>query len=191
MITFLDYFVLFIGITILGFYIKNYYGEVEYVKSKVDNKFYLVRKLPDKQQAANLISSLADDLDTLVKHMYAKHPLNEDVRRLYLNFNKENISEGAPDSNYTSYSVNKGEKIVLCVRQKDERKSFVEKNVLLYVSIHELAHLITAEVGHTPTFWSNFKFLLTEAVDIGIYTKVDYSKEPADFCGIKVSSSVI
>lgn len=191
MITFLDYFVLFIGVTMLGFYIKNYYGEVEFVKSKVDSKFYLVRKLPDKQQAADLISSLSEDLDKLVKHMYAKYPNNPDVRRLYTNFNKENISEGAPDSNYTSYSVNKGEKIVLCVRQKDEDKSFVDKNVLLYVSIHELGHLMTSEIGHTPTFWSNFKFLLTEAVDIGIYKKVDYSKEPADFCGIKVSSSVI
>ena len=80
---------------------------------------------------------------------------------------------------------------MLCLRQKDEEKSFVEKNVLLYVAIHELAHLMTDEIGHTPKFWTNFRFLLTEAVDIGIYVKVDYSKKPADFCGIKVSSSVI
>ena len=191
MLTFLDCFVLFIGLMLLFFYIRSYYGEVEYVKSKGDNQVYLVRKLPDKEKAADLLSSLADDLDTLVKHMYSKYPSNEDVKRLYKNFDKNNISEGSPESNYTSYSVNKGEKIVLCLRQKDETKSFVDKNVLLYVSIHELGHLMTEEIGHTNTFWDNFRFLLKEAVDIGIYKKVDYSKEPADFCGIKVSSSVI
>lgn len=191
MLTFLDYFVIFIGLLLLFLYIRSYYGEVEFMKSKNDNQYYLVRKLPDKENAVNLLSSLADDLDTLVKHMYSKYPENEDVKRLYKNFNKNNISEGSPDSSYTSYSVNKGEKIVLCLRQKDEKNSFVEKNVLLYVSIHELGHLMTEEIGHTPTFWDNFKFLLKEAVKIGIYKKVDYSKEPADFCGIKVTSSVI
>lgn len=191
MLTFLDYFVLFIGLLLLFLYIRSYYGEVEYIKSKTNNQYFLVRKLPDKEEAVTLLSNLAEDLDTLVKHMYSKYPDNEDVKRLYKNFNKNNISEGSPDSSYTSYSVNKGEKIVLCLRQKDEKNSFVEKNVLLYVSIHELGHLMTEEIGHTPTFWENFKFLLKEAVSIGIYRKVDYSKEPADFCGIKVTSSVI
>ena len=191
MLTFLDYFVIFIGLLLLFLYIRNYYGEVEYMKSKNDNNYYLVRKLPDKDKAIELISTLAEDLDRLVKHMYSKYPNNPDVKRLYRNFNKNNISEGSPDSSYTSYSVNKGEKIVLCLRQKDENQSFVEKNVLLYVSIHELGHLMTEEIGHTPTFWDNFKFLLKEAVSLGIYKKIDYSKEPADFCGIKVTSSVI
>lgn len=190
MITFMDYFVLFIALVLIFIYIRNYYGEVEYVKSKTDNQFYLVRKLPDKDKAADVLSKLADELDKLVKHMYAKYPDNADVKLLYGNFNKANISEGAPDSGYTSYSVNKGEKIVLCIRQKEDN-AFVEMNVLLYVSIHELGHLMTDEIGHTPKFWGNFKWLLQEAVDIGIYKKVDYSKKPANFCGIKVSSSVI
>ena len=191
MLTFLDYFILFVGILLLFIYVRNYYGEVEYVKSKKDDQFYLVRNLPNKDRAAETLSTLADELDKLVKHMYAKFPDNEDVKRLYKNFNKNNISEGSPESDYTSYSVNKGEKIVLCIRQKDENQSFVDHNVLLYVSIHELGHLMTDEIGHTPKFWENFRFLLREAVDIGIYKKVDYSKQPADFCGIKVSSSVI
>jgi hypothetical protein len=86
--------------------------------------------------------------------------------------------------------VNKGEKIVLCLRQKNTNE-LVAKNVILYVTIHELAHLMTSEVGHTKTFWNNFKFILQEAVDIGIYNKTDYSKEPAKYCGIKITSSVI
>ena len=190
MITFLDYFIMFLALLLLFFYIKNQFGEVEYVKSKTD-EYFLVRKLPDNKQAANLLGELGNDLEKLVMHMVAMYPNDADVKRLQRNFDKKSISEGSPESNYTSYSVNKGEKIVLCLRQKDEEKSFVEKNVLLYVAIHELAHLMTDEIGHTPKFWTNFRFLLTEAVDIGIYVKVDYAKKPADFCGIKVSSSVI
>jgi hypothetical protein len=57
--------------------------------------------------------------------------------------------------------------------------------------VHELAHIMTTEIGHTPLFWSNFRFLLREAVDIGLYKKVDYFKEPSDYCGIKINSSVI
>ena len=190
MITFLDYFIMFLALVLLFFYIKKQFGEVEYVKSKTDD-YFLVRKLPDNKQAADLLGELGNSLEQLVNHMIAMYPDDADVKRLHRNFDKNSISEGSPESNYTSYSVNKGEKIVLCLRQKDEAKSFVEKNVLLYVSIHELAHLMTEEVGHTPKFWTNFKFLLTEAVDIGIYKKVDYSQHPADFCGIKVSSSVL
>jgi len=45
-----------------------------------------------------------------------KIKLKEDMRRLYKNFNPEAFSETTPDAKYTSYSVNKGEKIVFCLR---------------------------------------------------------------------------
>jgi WLM domain len=64
------------------------------------------------------------------------------------------------ENGYTSYSVNKGEKIVMCVRQKDN--SLVPKNVVMYVGIHELSHIMTSDIGHTPEFWDNFKFLLAK-----------------------------
>lgn len=188
--SFLEYFIIFIMIVIVVFYIKQHYGEVEYVTSKVDGRSYLVRKLADKQRAADLLATINADCMTLIKHLQAKFPDNNDVKRLKKNYNADNISEGSADSGYTSYSVNKGEKIILCVRQKDTNE-IVEKNVILYVTIHELAHLMTDEIGHTNTFWENFKFILQEAVDIGIYTKVDYSKTPVKYCGIKITSSVI
>lgn len=191
MITFLDFFIIFVIIIILFLYIKSYYAEVTYVKSKIDNRNYLVRKLPDSQQAADFLASISVDLQKLVKYLVATYPDNDNIKRLYKNFNPDNISEGSPYSGYTSYSVNKGERIILCIRQNDEKGTFVDKNVALYVSIHELAHLATESIGHEPDFWANFKFILQEAVNIGIYTKVDFAKDPQPFCGIKVSSSVI
>jgi len=61
----------------------------------------------------------------------------------------------------------------------------------MYVAIHELAHLMTKEVGHTTTFWQNFKFLLQEAITINIYKDYDFNKKPKDYCGIKITSSIL
>jgi predicted metal-dependent hydrolase len=169
-------------------YIIHNYGEIEYIKAN-DNREYLVRNLDDKQEAANLLASITKDLETLVRHMMAKYPDNKDTIRLYANFNPDAISEGSVDSGYTSYSVNKGEKIILCIRQKD--KSFVEKNTIMYVAIHELGHLMTSEVGHTDSFWKNFKFLLDEAISINLYKPDNYNLNPKDYCGIKINNTIL
>lgn len=187
---FLEYFVIIIIVIIVLFYLKKHYGEIEYVKSKIDNRYYLVRKLSDRQKAADMLAEINKNCVLLIQHLQKAHPDNADIKRLFKNFNPDNISEGSPENGYTSYSVNKGEKIILCLRQKEDDK-LVDMNVIMYVTIHELAHLMTSEVGHTKKFWDNFKFILQEAVDIDIYEKIDYSKSPVKYCGIKITSSVI
>lgn len=174
---------------ILVMYIRRFYGEVEYMTSKVDGKDYLVRKMPDAQEAADRLAMLNKKLSLLVQHMSAKYGDNPDVQRLAHKFNPEAVSEGGMENGYTSYSVNKGERIVMCIRQRDG--SFVDANVLVYVAVHELAHIMTIEVGHPPSFWANFRFLLREAIEIGIYRKVEFDSKPEDYCGIKISSSVL
>jgi hypothetical protein len=187
---FSEIFVLIIvGITLIAYIVNTIDTEVEYVKSKVDGKKYLVRSLPDKQEAADLLAELNKDMMKLINHLLKKFPDNEDIQRLYKNYDPAAISEGSPDSGYTSYSINKGEKLVICIRNSD--MSFVKKNIIVYPFVHELGHLMTSEVGHTPLFWKNFKFILQEAVDIGIYNKVDFKNNPTDYCSIKITSSVI
>lgn len=187
---FLEYFIIIILVVIILFYFKKHYGEIEYVKSKVDERQYIVRKLSDRQKAADMLASIVKSCLKLIDHLVKKYPDHPDIKRLKKNFNPENVSEGSPENGYTSYSVNKGEKIILCIRQKHSDE-FVDMNAVLYVSIHELAHLMTSELGHTQKFWDNFKFILQEAVEIGVYQKVDYAKNPVPYCGIKISSSVI
>ncbi len=187
---FLDFFVLFVLAVIVYFYLKKYYGEVEYVVSKIDGKRYLVRKLPDSQKAADLLAELCANSATLIKHLVAKYPDNSSAQRLYTNFDSNDISEGSPESGYTSYSINKSS-IILCLRQKDVKNTFADKNVIRYVLYHELAHLMTESIGHTKEFWDNFKFLLEEAIEIGVYEKIDFNANPQPYCGIKVTSSVI
>ena len=189
-LTLLDVFVLVVLVAILLTYLRRHYGEVEFVKSSVDGRKYLVRKLDDKKKAADVLARVNVELTRLVEHMTDKYGTSDPrIRMLRANFNPDNVSEGGLEHGYTSYSINKGEKIVLCIRQNDN--TFVSPNVLLYVSIHELAHLATKNVGHTASFWKNFKWLLNEAIAIGIYERTDYAENPQRYCGIRITSSVI
>lgn len=179
-----------VAFCLLGYtHLEHLSNEVIYVKSNVDNNEYLVRNLNDKNEAANILAMLRMKLEKICEVMKKKYPSDESVLRMNQKFNADNITESGKSNQYTSYSVNKGEKIVFCIRQKDENESLVDENTLTFVAIHELAHIMTKSVGHTPEFWSNFKRLLKEAVENKLYQKENYSSNPKEYCGIKVSDS--
>jgi hypothetical protein len=150
---------------------------------------FLVVNLPDKHIAVKKLGDVARDLGRVVAAMQAKDPTDPDVQQLVRRFRPEAISEGTHNSGYTSFSVNKGERIVLCIRNTNG--SFVDHNVIMYVALHELAHIMTPEVGHTQAFWSNFTKILRCAMDLGVYHKVDYAKHPTPYCGITIRQSVV
>ena len=179
-----------IAFCLLGYtHIEHLSNEVIYIKSNVDNNEYLVRNLDDKEDAANTLAKIRIKLESLCKIMKEKYPTDESVIRMNERFNPDNITEAGKNNQYTSYSVNKGEKIVFCIRQKDEKESLVDENTMTFVAIHELSHIMTKSVGHNDEFWSNFKRLLEVAVENGIYIKENYSESPKEYCGIKVSDS--
>jgi predicted metal-dependent hydrolase len=179
-----------VAFCLLGYtHIENLTNEVTYIKSSIDNNEYLVRNMEDKEEAANLLAKIRIKLEKLCEIMKEKFPNDENVKIMNERFNPDNITETGKNNQYTSYSVNKGEKIVFCIRQKDEKETLVDENTITFVSIHELAHIMTKSVGHTTEFWNNFKKLLKVAVEHNLYIKEDYSKDPKEYCGIKVTDS--
>lgn len=190
-----DKLFIFILLILVIFHLKNaYYSEVEIVYSKIDGRGYIVKSLPNKKRAADLLAQMNRRLIILVEHMQKNKDQKfkkNDVDRLANNFDPNTISEGTDKSNYTSYSINKGEKIVFCIRSRDSKQKLIDLNTLMYVAVHELGHLMTEEIGHPPEFWKNFKILLKEAIELGLYTKVDYSNSPVKYCGINIKSSVL
>lgn len=190
--SFLDIFVLLVLVAIVLIYLKKQFGEVEYVTSTVDGRKYLVLKLEDKQKAADTLARLNQDMLKLIKHLEEKFPDNPEIKRLVKNYDPNNVSEGSPDSGYTSYTVNKGQKLVLCIRQKNKKQTLIkDRNLLRYVVFHEAGHYASKSIGHTKEFWRHFKFIINEAVEIGLYKKTDYASSPQPYCGITVSSSII
>ena len=180
-----------VGIIILSFFLhyEAKHGDILYIKSSVDNDRYLVRNMPDKKKAANLLATIKDKCKKLTDYLSDVDPDNKAVQRLILKFNPNNISESQKGSKHTSYSVNKGEKIVFCLRQKDQAQQLVRENLIMFVALHELAHIMTKTIGHTDEFWDNFKFLLKHALKMGIYKEEDFKNKPQKYCGTEITDS--
>lgn len=170
-------------------YYESKYYELTYVKSDIDNRKYLVRNREDSVEAANTLATIRKRLIKLRDYLKDNYSNKENVKRLIKNFNPDKISESISTSRSTSYSVNKGEKIIFCIRSKSKSQKLVKINTMMFVAIHEMAHIMTKSFGHTEEFWNNMRYLLKMGIKIKVYKKQDYKKKPVPYCGIKITDS--
>ena len=186
---FVSYFIIIFLILCGYIYVEGLNNEVIYVKSTLDNNEYLVRNLEDKSDAANLMAQMKKRLLKLQNYLEEYHSDEKRVKRFIKKFNPNNITESTKNNKYTSYSINKGEKIVFCIRSRDDQEKLIDINTLMFVALHELAHIMTVSIGHTEEFWNNFKFILNKATAVNVYSAVNYSKNPQQYCGITITDS--
>ena len=71
-------------------------------------------------------------------------------------------------------------------KEKNENNNLIDEHTLMFVSIHELSHIMTKSIGHKSDFWQNFKILLENAKEAGIHDPEDYKKKPREYCGMKI-----
>jgi len=115
------------------------------------------------------------------------------VVQLQRQYKASNISEISPlnPSGSTSYTENKGEKLVFCLRNKTPNAEgiheFHEINLIMFVVLHEMTHIMNDRWGHQLQFWAMFKFVLQNAIEAGIYVPVDYRKTPEVYCGMDIT----
>lgn len=183
-----------------------YYNEVCYVET-FDEKSYLVRNLPDKENAAlmlaNIRTKLINFIDELVLEAEQENLEVEQEKQdtelinnyKYIKMIKKRlpdskIKESSANSEYTSYSINKGEELVFCLRSKIDNKLH-DINDIMYVAVHEIAHIGCPEIGHTPLFKKINKFLLERAVNKGLYTFENYRKTNKEYCGITLTLNIL
>jgi hypothetical protein len=182
-----------IGGIVLFYCLRIYYFsenfQLKCVISSVDGKKYCVRDRVMLKEAVNLLAEAVERMKRLVNYVSKEYPNDEDVIRLKNNFNPSKISETLPTSELTAYSENKGEKMAFCLNKTKNTGTLIDINTLTFVGIHELAHTMTKSIGHKQEFWKNFKFLLENAVKIGIYKPVDYKKENQSYCGMTITDN--
>ena len=162
-----------------------------YVKSTVDNERYLVRNLEDKQEAADRLARVRDRLVRLRTALEQKYPEKPFVQHLLKNcdLTADRFTESTPDASFTSYSVNKGEKVYMCLRQRDKEERLVGEDILTFVGLHEMTHIGTSSIGHTPEFWNHFAWVLKQAEHIKIYEYTDFAAHPVEYCGVRITDS--
>jgi len=180
---------------VLIFYLN--YENMTYVKSSINNEYYLVRNLKDKEIAANMLATIQtrilDFTNYLTSNIDNKEFIEYKPYIIQLNDNIKNvvIAESSSSPKYTSYSINKGEKLVLCLRSRRDWNKFHDINLLMYVVLHEMSHIACPEYDHTPLFKKIFAFFVIEAEKIGYYKQIDFRNNPEEYCGMTVNDNII
>ena len=189
------FFIICSAVLIYTYYINR--GMI-YVKSDIDDNYYLVRDLSDKQEASNTLAKIRQNIlllsETLYQSINDKENINykEYITILYNKAPNIVLVESTQDSVYTSYSVHKGEQIVFCLRSRKLPNNLHDINLMMYVVLHEISHVACPIYdNHGPLFKEIFTFITNSAIKMNIYKKIDFKKQPEDYCGLLITESIV
>ena len=193
----MDYFktliIVVLIIIILYFIISKivFYNKSEYLKSNTNDKYYLVKDTKNKYNKVELIDKLFNSLNVLLEELKnSNYDFKDiDIEEIQEKIKNSEILENITDSD-TSYTVNKGEKIILCLADR-ENDNLYSYNLLMYVLIHELAHILNTTYGHDDNFKKTFRFILEKAIELNLYTYEDYKNNPVNYCGLILNTNIM
>jgi hypothetical protein len=161
---------------------RKKYNYNQYQKRTRQIKEEMLKKLKYKLDKLVLLLEKND-----INHQGVRHLIHRYKNRTVLLENKEQSNE--------TYTLNKGEAIYLCIYnyfKKDEYGNPIlhdDLNLLTFVAIHELAHIMSDSIGHEDEFWDHFQYLLQRAVEWNLYVPIDYRYDPHHFCQIKIDEN--
>ena len=182
-------FLAFILFLCLIIYYQSDAFDLKCIISSKDGNRYCVREREKMNLAADLLADATQKMKDVVNYLKEKQPNDERTKRLVKGFNPKKINETLPTSELTAYSENKGEKLAFCLNQSKNNSKLIDINTLTFVSLHELSHIATESVGHNQDFWENFKWILQNAKEAGIYAPIDYKKYPQEYCGMTINDN--
>jgi hypothetical protein len=164
-------------------------------------QYFVLEEFNDKAEAAKRLAELNKRVLLFLTHMKDKYGVNKYdgstnglnpiltgiATRILTNYNPEVIMETDPKtSSDTSYTIDKGRKLFICMRSKTPPYKIHDIDDLFFVVLHEIGHMGSTTYGHNAEFWQTFKFLLHEAVESGLYTPKHYRQNPIKYCGLAV-----
>jgi hypothetical protein len=194
----------FLFISIFKKYIFD--GTVEQLSS-LDNKVYSVRNGPDKQKKADLLAFLYLKLGILVDTLRndSRYKSDSAVQRLISNWDKGiSVKEIGNLESDAAYVINK-QYMSFCLQDspggKSKNTNVEDTNLITYVGIHELAHVMSISIDHGSEFIKNFKFLLDYSSNITytnpftkvtekLYIPLSELKTADNYCGVKIINSI-
>jgi hypothetical protein len=186
------FFYIFLGFVLFLCLIVYYQSDAYDLKCIIasqDGNRYCVRERQKMELAANLLADVTQKMKDMVKYLKERQPEDPRTKRLVEGFNPTKITETLPTSELTAYSENKGEKLAFCLNKRKDGTKLIDINTLTFVALHELSHIATKSVGHGQEFWENFKWVLQNAKESGIYSPIDYKKYPEEYCGMTINDN--
>jgi hypothetical protein len=101
---------------------------IEYRNSKLNNKKYGIQEEFNKSdEAVELLAKLHNHMNDFVTDLQKKIPSDERVKRLVKGFRRAEIEE-APNDDGSSFTINKGDLVAICLRHKKDGHPFHDYN---------------------------------------------------------------
>ena len=165
------------------------FDNTTYEKSTINGRIYRVRKGQNTKEAANRLARLTKKICRLISYIN-KNKIASSVKceQLLRRWNKIKIRETGSFDSAAAYTVNKSDELRVCLRNK-QNSTFENENTMMFVALHELAHIMSESYGHNKEFMEHFKLLLKAAVDLGIYDIEYFNNKPQDYCGTTISTT--
>lgn len=181
------------------------YNESINIKSSIDDNIYTIRGGKNKSyneliESANTLAMINIQMSRLITHLEKKY--KNDISNYYWikclkeKYKPSILSEAANDNRYTTFTIDKKD-MHICLRTRDSHKNLYELNLLIYVILHELAHMCnyTREnkpiEGHGKEFKEKFSLLVRESINIGIYKYENYKTSPKEYCGMILNTQIV
>ena len=123
-----DYILLYVSIIVIILYLYFNKSNLKYIESSKTGTKYLVQNNKHKKETAELLEKVINNMYKLKKYLVKnieKYPdFKSYIKQLDEKLNEERttIYENKENSDLTSYSVNKGEEIVFCLKSKKTKK---------------------------------------------------------------------
>ena len=186
----MDKFVLIILILIIIF-VFYFASEKIFFKLKgtyiqTNNNQYLVKNTENKLKKVEILDKLFSDIDYILSQFKLEGYDIESVRKKIKNME---IIENLTDED-SSYTINKGERMVVCLANRETDKIY-NYNLILYVLLHEVSHMICKSYGHGEEFKIIFHKLCKKAIELGKYKYVNYKKYPEEYCSLTLNTSIV
>jgi hypothetical protein len=145
---------------------------------------------PNEDKALLMLHSVNKKAQGLIQQLEQRYPTDEGIKLLVERYQPDRLYEGTPGADDFTYTEDKGEKIVLCLRNAKTKELHTE-NLVMFPLIHELAHLCDKEhdPNHGDNFKKYFKILLDEATEMGIYLKENFERNPVEYCGLPITQN--
>lgn len=180
------------------------YEESVYVKSTFDNNEYIIRGGKNKSQdelieSANTLAVINFKISKLIKYLDEKYKSDTNyywIKHLKQKYKPTILSEAANDKRYTTFTIDKKD-MHICLRTRDIERNLYDINLLIYVILHELAHVCNYTINNTPIeghgkeFKEKFALLVNESINIGIYKYEDYKTSPKEYCGMILNTQIV
>jgi hypothetical protein len=183
-------------VILLTILLENMEFFLTYMTSSVNNKEYGIQdEFHNTSKAVDTLATLHDKMIEYADKLKNRYSNDERVIRMWNRLSKIVIEEAPDEEDSSTYTINKGELMALCLRPKMNNgkidgKSFHDHNTLWFVVAHELAHIMSLSEGHGSEFVDNFRFILRTSNELGFYNNpIDYSNNPITYCGVKVTNN--